>query len=69
MEEETMANAEIAYLGAVATVLLPYFVVNPKERWPLGLVIIAGAAVVIDDVLKNLTDGKYCVLCKIFPPK
>jgi len=58
-----------AYIGqAAVTGALVFFLEDPKKYWWLSLVIGLGLALIIDDMVYYMSDGKYCLLCKIIPP-
>lgn len=64
-----MPTIHRAHLGvAFVTPSLIFFLDDPKKYWWLSLIIAAGTALIIDDVIYYLTDGKYCLLCKIIRP-
>jgi hypothetical protein len=64
-----MPTIHRSVLGSAAvTASLPFFLDDPKRYWFLALVIGGGLALVFDDMLYYLSDGKYCLLCNLISP-
>ena len=64
-----MPTVPRSLLGSAAIVAaIPFFLEDPKKYWWLSLIIGTGIILVVDDLVYYLSDGKYCLLCKMIPP-
>jgi len=64
-----MPDIHRSYLGQAALAgALIFFLDDPKKYWWLGFVIGAGLIIIADDLAYYLSDGKYCLLCKVLAP-
>ena len=63
-----MPTIHRAYLGVAAvTAPLPFFLEDPQRYWWLSLLIGLGLALIGDDIIYHVSNGRVCLLCKWIP--
>jgi len=57
-----MAISRATFAAAATVFSLQFFLSDPKKYWWLSLIIFGGTALIVDEVIYNLTEGNLALI-------